>query len=194
MQNYVELCQVTKSDQFHGELVPLGVLMRTLRELITQGNILDKVKKTLFYGRANDYAVVGNTSCKRIADGWRHRDGRTIAPQAAMHLIHCMIGVQNEATEIMEQLLIALETGSFDEAHFLEEIGDSQWYQAVGVDALGYKDFGTVQRMNIAKLQERYAGKFSEHAANVRDLGAERQTLEQGIPERIINPKPHKPV
>jgi hypothetical protein len=47
------------------------------------------------------------------------------------------------------------------------------------LDSCGYT-MSQAMEVNIAKLEKRFAGKFTQEAANVRDLAAERETLEEG--------------
>lgn len=95
---------------------------------------------------------------------------------AILHSILGMITEAGELAEILHKVLTGAE--GFDPVHFVEEIGDSQWYEAIGVDAV-HSNFDSVQRAVIAKLRHRFPEKFSEFDANNRDLLGERKALEQ---------------
>jgi NTP pyrophosphatase (non-canonical NTP hydrolase) len=58
-----------------------------------------------------------------------------------------------------------------------EEIGDLFWYMAILFRELDL-DLNEILQINNDKLDKRYGRKFSEEAANNRDLKAERDILE----------------
>jgi NTP pyrophosphatase (non-canonical NTP hydrolase) len=97
-------------------------------------------------------------------------------------LLHAGVGLFTESGEALEALLIALETGKFDPVNFAEELGDMQWYTAVGVDAAG-ADLDDIRAKNIAKLRARFPEKFSAYDAQHenRDLAKERAVLEGDV-------------
>lgn len=61
----------------------------------------------------------------------------------------------------------------------MEECGDLLWYMAIMLDAIGVS-FEHVMEANDRKLELRYRDKFTNDAANNRDLDAERKVLEDG--------------
>lgn len=95
-------------------------------------------------------------------------------------LTHAFIGKFTESGELLKALLDAFESGvDIDKVNLREELGDDKWYDAIAFDELG-ADIGTVCRLVIAKLRERYPEAFEAIQAEVRDLVAERKILEGG--------------
>ncbi len=102
----------------------------------------------------------------------RLSDVRTI------RLLHVAMGLVTEAGEFLDQLKKHIFYGRpLDTVNLIEELGDSNWYERIGVDALETTFLDMVHR-NVAKLQARFPEKFTEDAANNRDLAQERQILE----------------
>jgi hypothetical protein len=91
---------------------------------------------------------------------------------------HGIIGIITESGELAEALYKALETGEFDNVNVLEELFDGDWYKAITTDAMD-ADWSDQWERIIAKLKARFGDKFSEEAANNRDLDAEREELEK---------------
>lgn len=105
-----------------------------------------------------------------------------------LRLLHCAMGLTTEVGELMDILKRHLFYGTaIDFVHIREEFGDLEWYKALGYDVLVDELEGLtrenvqvdVQDMNIAKLTKRFPEKFTNHHAIHRDLGVERQTLEE---------------
>ena len=171
--NYQAEAQQTKSDQFHGNLVAISIYAIYLREAIEALQNLDKLKKTLFYGKINECYKPGpkTESCEKINFAFPD-------PISAIDIIHAIIGKATEAGELLELLEIVTIGGEqFDPINFKEEIGDGMWYDAIGLEAVD----GTIaetQNTNIAKLRARFPNKFTEYDANNRNLSAERKILE----------------
>lgn len=93
-------------------------------------------------------------------------------------LLHYALGMCTEAGEIQDQLKKHLIYGKpLDRTNLIEEIGDSLWYQARMLKALG-SNFEEAMELNIKKLKARYSDKFTEEAALNRDLKTERDILE----------------
>ena len=100
--------------------------------------------------------------------------------EKTIRLLHVGIGMATEAAEILDALKKHIFYGKpLDEVNISEEIGDSQWYAAIGADTLK-TTLPEIQRVNIAKLIQRYPEKFTEEKAEHRDLDKERDILEEG--------------
>jgi NTP pyrophosphatase (non-canonical NTP hydrolase) len=96
-----------------------------------------------------------------------------------IRLLHGMMGLTTETGEFADQLKKHIFYGKeMDEINLMEEIGDLLWYVGILLDELGFS-FEEVMERNIAKLQARYKGAFTETRAIGRDLDIERQTLEK---------------
>ncbi len=84
---------------------------------------------------------------------------------------------------MVEAIKKQYETGELDVVNFGEELGDCDWYKAIGHDASGVSE-EEARVKNIAKLhKKRYKNGFSEDAAINRDLTGERAILEGTQPE-----------
>jgi NTP pyrophosphatase (non-canonical NTP hydrolase) len=174
--SYIELANVTMSDQWHGANISKADFVCALQDSVTALERLDKIKKALFYGRPLDTSGSGPTIETLDLDitpvGISIKDGR--------RLIHGLIGSATEAGEKLEAILKAIDdTTELDLPNVLEEVGDGLWYDAAVMRVAG-KTFEDVQGVNIAKLQTRFPDGFSSFHANNRDLDAERQILVDG--------------
>ena len=93
-------------------------------------------------------------------------------------LLHSGIGLATESGEFLDALKKTIFYGKqLDEVNLAEELGDLLWYIALAMNALD-TDFEEQMQINIDKLKLRYPDKFTEEAAEVRDLAAERKLLE----------------
>lgn len=189
--SYIDLAQVTKSNEFHGDKLQKGELLTVLGAAIVALNQLDAIKKTLFYGREfpNQRHNISE-NCRSIASGWTTHtitvvDGdptkeiKTFSEQRAIDVIHAILGKATESGELLELLNETIRSKAFDPVNFGEEMFDGQWYDAIGCTAINMT-FEQGQATNIAKLKKRFGDKFTAWYANNRDLVAERQTLEAG--------------
>lgn len=94
-------------------------------------------------------------------------------------ILHAGMGLVTEAGELLDALKKATYYGKeLDLTNVKEEAGDMLWYLAILFDALG-TSFEEEQARVIAKLKARFPEKFTEEAAENRDLEAERVILEQ---------------
>ena len=183
--DYVAEASVTLSPQFHGELVSLGMFHGSLDSAIEALSGLDKVKKSLFYGKDNGLwqktgvaphcqelpGIIGYSSATE--------DGGYVTDEEATNLIHGIIGLATEAGELLELLRDTLDGKPLDRTNLQEEVGDGKWYMAI-LAKVGRFMWGDDERLNIAKLRKRFPDKFTEYDANNRNLEAERLLLESG--------------
>lgn len=101
-----------------------------------------------------------------------------------LRLIHAALGLANEAGEFAGAIKAFVFYGrELDLFNLEEELGDANWFEALGIDAiscLGHvTTLNTVLRKNIDKLRVRFQEKFSEQEANSRHLDVERIVLER---------------
>lgn len=94
-----------------------------------------------------------------------------------IRLLHAALGCFTESGELIDSIKRQYETGLLDKVNFGEEVGDIEWYQAIGFDETGVTE-ASCREKNIAKLKSRYPEKFSNEAAINRDTAAERAVLE----------------
>ena len=178
-------------------------LHAAMQMMIQAAKVADLVKRKIFYGQAIDTnkaieaAALGMNMAQFVgamASNGLHNDKVTPEGLAAFdlpdevkgmdlanldpRLLHAGVGIFSEAGELIEALQKAYETGVMDKVNFGEEIGDIEWYQAVGFDATGVTE-ASCREKNIAKLRKRYPEKFDAVAAVNRDTVAERAILEK---------------
>lgn len=104
--------------------------------------------------------------------------GKRLQSVENQRLLHGGIGLATEAGEFLDALKKHIFYGKeVDKVNLREEMGDIFWYCAIIADELEV-DFADVMERNITKLKARYGEKFTEDAANTRDLKTERQILE----------------
>lgn len=177
--DYIGEAMVTLSDSWHGSEVSAELFRHVVEEVVKNLKYLDAIKKALFYGRALPEQLVTLS---------KHLDPIGVSMESlpqwfkddifGEHVIHGIIGVATEAGELLEALQVVTKKGEeFDEVNLKEEVGDAFWYCAILADACGFT-FEDSQRINIAKLRERYAGKFREFDAINRNVAEERKILE----------------
>ena len=178
--DYIAEAAVTCSPGFHGEKVASALLMAVLSRVSESLRDLDAIKKALFYGRdlpqhllqlfPGHFVSMQNTP-QLIAES------DAIKPQDVIDVLHSVIGTATEAGEQIEMIGRWIAGAPLDKRNLFEEIGDTQWYAAIGLRFLG-KTFDDVQRANIAKLRKRFPDKFTEYDANNRNVMAELDAME----------------
>lgn len=181
LNQYVEDAKRTNPNRIDIKFNP-DFLEFAIGMFISSGNILDQIKKNIFYKKPID-----NNKLRRdldIINGYSESlidfdDVTGIANHFGEEeidvndvLFHSVIGIATEATELVE----ALKKGFPDDVNLLEEFGDLNWYEAIGIDELG-GSFDEVLKTNIRKLKHRYPEKFSHQKAQKRDHDGERQIL-----------------
>lgn len=183
--NYVSEATLTLSNQFHGELVSKVAFTSALNASIEALNKLDKVKKSIFYGRDNNIGPVEGQ--RDIADlpnilvaNNIHIDGGFDVFDAENY-IHGVIGMATEAGELLEALRDAINGDAVDRVNIKEEVGDMKWYAAILAKVARFV-WGDDERVNIAKLRARFPDNFTEYDAVTRNLDAEREILERALP------------
>lgn len=171
-----------------------------LNAAITMAELVNQVKRTMFYGKPLDGEIVRKLSqdlagygqlMYEMSDhlatkndkanyGALPEEARGVDPKNVnLRLAHAALGIFSEAGEALELIRAQLEGKGFDTVNWGEEIGgDISWYQAIGHDAAG-TDEEVERAKNIAKLELRNKGKvFNAEATLNRDLAAERKVLE----------------
>lgn len=186
--DYVAEAHLTASPHFYGDRVPLAHFAAVMQDAIDALNALDRIKKTLFYGRdlgalhESFIPSTDETTCAKLPD-WISDVPEE--DEKARNIIHAIIGKATEAGELLELLHATAVNGEpFDVANAGEEVGDGFWYDALLARACGLT-FDGIQRTNIAKLRHRFPERFTEYDANNRDLFGERRILEEGSNEKI---------
>lgn len=176
---------VTKSGgRWYGHYVNGELFEVALSRAIDALQVIDEVKKTLFYGRPLpasaqvaakvDNLLFSDETCRILPTLPEVGESFDVASER----IHAILGVASEAGELLQVLRYALAGRTFDQTNALEEAGDVMWYLNLLAGATG-SNFEKIQRANISKLRARFPNKFTEFDANNRNLKNEREVLEK---------------
>lgn len=181
--DYIAEAFLTLSPSWHGDKVAKHRFIEAMNNAIAAGNRLDAIKKALFYGREynglSPESGVANLTLLPFQFGETEKNKAT-------NIIHAIIGIFTEATELLEAMRDAVDAGKpIDGVNAKEETGDLFWYVAILARECGFT-FDDAQRVNIAKLRARFPDRFTEYDANNRNLGAERAILEGPKPGDTI--------
>ncbi|MBT5073252.1 MAG: nucleoside triphosphate pyrophosphohydrolase family protein [Kordiimonadaceae bacterium] len=163
MKKYLADSARTASNTYFTDKVTEQEVKETFDNFAATGEVLDNQKRRLFYGKGD--ALSGGEV-----------DGFSIEKLNG-NIVHAIYGLCTEAGEISEAFLKAAQTGEFDEVNLKEEAGDLLWYLAMLFRELD-TDFDDVATTNINKLKARFPEKFTQDKAYNRDLGTEREILE----------------
>ncbi len=158
---------------------------------ITVGEMLDCVKKEVFYGKSNKMKEKFATNlldatvlCEKLHNQYMHKQDGLLPKNEDKNLnsrfFHGVIGIATEASELSQILVNHINDplAPIDTVNVSEELSDTGWYTAQIVDTFGldfYKGLTNV----IEKLRVRYPEKFSGDLAENRNLAEERKKLEQ---------------
>lgn len=95
-----------------------------------------------------------------------------------LRALHAVMGLCTESGEALDALKKHIfYAKQLDVVNLQEELGDLFWYAAILADVCQFTFEDTMDK-NIKKLMTRYPDKFTEKAAVLRDLEAEREVLE----------------
>ncbi len=170
-KTYLEASARTASTQFHEDKITPAMVEMALQEAIATGNMLDAIKKGLYYGKSlpDNHPALDNKFTETDLD-----------PRAIdQDILHAALGIYTEATEMLEAIYLTMKGAEFDKVNAAEELGDAEWYMAMLYRSLEETP-ENVKRVNIDKLRHRYPEKFRSMDAIDRDLDTEREILEKG--------------
>lgn len=161
------------------------LLKLVLKTTIAAGEMLDALKKNIYYNRTNNDISKHVDELFSIASTLKssyqltrsYDDTLKTDLNVNTRIFHGIIGKATENVELLSALLKYIETGELDKVNLKEEMGDDMWYDAILLDELD-TTFEQVQSTIIKKLQKRYPEKYSDDCANNRDLDSERDILE----------------
>jgi NTP pyrophosphatase (non-canonical NTP hydrolase) len=170
-KTYLEESARTASAQFHDDKITPGMIETALQTAIDTGNMIDAIKKGLYYGK----------SLPEFHESIEHYDRESdLNPRAVdQDILHAALGLFTEATEMLEAIFLSMKGAPFDKVNMAEELGDAEWYAAMLYRALDETP-ENVKQVNIDKLRHRYPDKFTSMNAISRDLNKEREILEEG--------------
>lgn len=166
-------------------LVDPEKLATVLNLCVLSSNLLDGMKKNIFYGKEInedsvdedlDQIIKMAINMKMLQRLYSNvEEFERIDPR----VFHGIVGMHTESAELIQALGDAMfDDKTIDTVNVGEELGDSDWYKAIVLDSLGL-DEDAIRAKVIAKLKKRYPGKFSAEAAINRDVAAERKLLEE---------------
>lgn len=163
------------------------LLTGVMQLFIASGNMMDQIKKHVFYGKAYDSEklitefvnIVGTLDQVKQAIGEGLTDEHETIVDVNARIAHAIIGSATEGVELIEALAKYMSGDELDTTNILEEMGDQNWYHAIAHDELG-ASYGQTMDTVIAKLKARYPDKFTSDDAINRDLTEERKILEKG--------------
>lgn len=161
------------SGKFHYDEKDQGenALRNTVERFLSASDKLDQYKKLKYYGRELKPELAKEEHQMSLQQFERSGDGQE-------KLLHATVGLCTESGELLEAIYKSKWNGEpFDVVNCKEEIGDLFWYMAIIFRELNF-DLNDVLQVNNDKLAKRYGEKFTEQAANNRDLKAEREVLE----------------
>lgn len=153
---------------------------------IATGNLLDMIKKNVFYNKPiNVYewdkhlAIIKSLPDKQdITSASQEHKCVQAAINIDPRLFHAIIGIATESTELLEAILKALDNDTdIDHVNVREEFFDVMWYLLIGHDTIN-KNIDDTLQMGFDKLRKRYPDKFTNESAINRDTQAERDILE----------------
>lgn len=181
VREFIPLALRTCSPNYYGSKVPKEAMYVALRNVIAAAELLDGLKKLMFYGKPVQPGLWDVLGVPRIAEVEAFND---IAPRQFKNILHGVVGKITEAGEAAECLLKALVTGDLDTTNLKEEVGDGLWYDALILDALD-SNFTLEMLRVIAKLRKRFPEKYGDDLAINRDHDAERVVLENDVAREL---------
>lgn len=175
MTTYLLECQRTKSSNFNTDDLKSFEIGAAIANGIISADIVDTVKKNLFYRKPIDREMVESLL---VTEEFANLPFQMDAVD--VDIIHAILGLYTEAGELLDLLFTALLDGKpIDPAKLMDEGGDHLWYLAIMFKKLGVK-FEEIAGLNNAKLRVRFPEKFTEEQAVHRDLFAEMETFRAG--------------
>ena len=169
-----------------------GAMLSAMNAQRALGELIDGIKKTVFYGKQVDFdRLAGSLAAafhdleSEVGPNGHLAIKRVPVNRDAIRLLHSAMGIAGEAGEIAQTVegmvagSIPLRDGT---NNLVEEYGDLLWYVPPGLSVIGVS-ISKVMQANIDKLQVRYPQKFSEANATTRDTRAELDAIDKSISE-----------
>lgn len=158
------------------------------------GEIVDKLKKVIFYGQEPNNSVIAGDALALMngldafcrAQVLMDKDYAKYCSEVGgnidninRRLLHSAFGKFGESAELINALMSTIGGAPLDKLNFLEELGDADWYGPIAHDELGVSE-ECIRTMNVAKLTlVRYASKqFTGEDAKNRKKQLEREAMQ----------------
>jgi NTP pyrophosphatase (non-canonical NTP hydrolase) len=158
-------------------------VVAALNAVVAATEILDQVKKNVFYGKPVKTGA-REQALKKLHESSHQLSTMTDLDEKVEHIdvnariFHHIIGIITESGELAETLLKIINEQQTDHVNLREECGDLNWYVAGLLDELD-ANFEQVLHKVIEKLRTRYPDKFDSDKAINRDIDEERRLLEK---------------
>lgn len=173
-RDYLILSEKTLSNEIHNRNANSSKLFSDLRFFCLDADRLDNYKKALFYNKIVDQSIASEVEKFPIC-----------IEESEAHYLHGVLGIATEAGEIVQAFMNwrwrLTPNQNYDikfiRPNVIEELGDLLWYVALLCRYFN-TTFEELFEKNISKLRLRYGDKFTELAAEMRDLVAEQKIFE----------------
>jgi hypothetical protein len=161
-------------------MVDENVLYNALFTFIEAAEVLDILKKNIFYNKPIDNSVLKeNPIGGIILSNYKIDNMNELSVNT--RLFHAILGICTESGELAGNLYDSLILGkNLDLINLGEELGDLDWYKAIALDEMNLDPYKCLNAV-IEKLKLRYPDKFSSENAVNRNLDKERKSLESNL-------------
>ncbi|MGI0076101.1 MAG: hypothetical protein ACREAU_01695 [Nitrosopumilaceae archaeon] len=184
LQQYVKDVLKTAASDVHIVEIHKRLFSSAKTQFIQIAEVLDQIKKNVFYGKPYDVDKLINNMEALDAAQENLRAAVSylnVTPKTAIKIdpdvFHGMLGIATESGELLELLHPYVEQNKI-----ADEIGDINWYIGVLINAFKL-NWATIQKANIAKLKARYPDKFDSDRAINRDIINEKKVLDEILDE-----------
>lgn len=166
--------------------VNMDAFLALIKLYVKVGTLLDYTKKGMFYNNYSKYDAEYAYLVDKVNDEFarflefNQTGERTAHSGFDLRLMHGLLGVMTESSELAEVLEKLLRGDDIDAVNVLEEMGDIDWYKAITFDTLQLSE-QTSRKNVIDKLKARFPDAYSDELAANRDLESERKELEKDI-------------
>lgn len=158
----------------------IDTLKKVLAVSIAVGNLLDDIKKNIFYNKPINMDKWNDNLSKISNQGIELNLENKQSINMDTRLLHSILGIATEGTELLEAIdstITNQHTTDIDTVNIREELFDVMWYMLIAHNTCEF-NFEETLKMGFHKLQVRYPDKFTSDSATNRNLEQERSTLE----------------
>jgi NTP pyrophosphatase (non-canonical NTP hydrolase) len=143
-----------------------------VRQQKDDGEVLDRVKKYVFYGVDDDELIE-----QMIMPTYPTGDKKERIQQCA-RLFHALIGIMSDLGELCENVDNYIENGGqFNYKNLIEEGGDILWFLNL-LCSFAKIDVPKMAAINISKLKSRFPHKFTVESYSNRNLAKESAAMD----------------
>ena len=184
LNKYIKDCIRTESKLETLKLNP-EVVSQLFEIYENLGEILDGLKKHTFYNKGDKLSAQFAPRLEKISSIANSLSKRPISfilskedTDLNSRMFHGILGIMTESSELSQIWSKHMCGEGFDAVNVQEEMGDQNWYHSIINDELKLDPEETLHK-NIRKLRKRFPEKYTDEAAEHRDLNAERAELER---------------